>query len=201
MLREEQATTVAESASENVTRLLREAADGGASAATELLPLVYDELRSLAAGYFLDERSNHTLQPTALVHEAYMRLVQQPSIQWESRRQFFFLASRAMRNILVDHARGKKRVKRGGDRGRVDFSHAADVVAGQEQPNLVAIDEALQQLAALDARKAQLVELRFFGGLSADDAAEVLGIARSTAAEEWRMARAWLALKLKDDRP
>ncbi len=184
---------------DEVTRLLRAAAGGEASAANDLLPLVYEALRSLAADLFLDERRNHTLQPTALVHEAYVRLVQQKDISWQSRGQFFVLASKAMRNILVDHARGRGRQKRGGGWGRVTLDgvyQSADEVDGHD---LLALEEVLTRLEGLDERKARLVELRFFGGLTSEDAAKVLGISRSTAAEEWRMARAWLHKALKDE--
>lgn len=178
---------------DEVTRLLKSAADGSATAASDLLPLVYDALRSLAAEMFRDERTGHTLQPTALVHEAYMRLVQLPDVHWRSRGQFFVIAAKAMRNILVDHARGRDRQKRGGGWSRMTL----DGVAASDTVDMVALDEALRRLAALDERKARLVELRFFGGLSADDAADLLGIARSTAAEDWRMARAWLHRELR----
>ena len=180
----------------DVTQMLQAAAAGHDSAADALLPVLYDSLRSLAADLFISERRDHTLQPTALVHEAYVRLVQQPDANWESRGQFFVIASKAMRNILIDHARGRGRQKRGGGWGRVtlDGVHSPD---GTEGLDLVAVDEALDRLAKLDPRKAQLVELRFFAGLNAEDAAKVLGIARSTAAEEWRMARAWLHKELR----
>lgn len=180
-----------------VTRLLNAAAAGNGSAANDLLPLVYDALRALAADLFLNERRNHTLEATALVHEAYVRLVQQRDMAWNSRGQFFVIAAKAMRNILVDHARGKGRQKRGGGWDRVTL----DAVPGEEGPgvlDMLALDDALSRLAAMDERKARLVELRFFAGLSSEDAAKVLGISRSTAAEEWRMARAWLYRELGD---
>ena len=185
---------------ETVTQLLHQAADGESRAARELLPLVYDELRALAGKYFVNERDNHTLQPTALVHEAYVRLVDQTSIRWQSRNQFFVVAAKAMRNILIDHARGKGRSKRGGGWSKVSLS---DVQAGEDELDnleLIAIDDALQRLSGLDERKAQLVELRFFAGLKIEDAAEILGISRTTASEQWRMARAWLHRELKDGR-
>jgi RNA polymerase sigma factor (TIGR02999 family) len=183
---------------EDLTILLGRAAAGEAAAAAELLPLVYDELRKLAGAYFRDERRSHTLQPTALVHEAYIRLVNQPDIAWESRRQFFVLAARAMRNILVDHARGKRREKRGGGWGRVAIDDVKASDAASDTLDLIALDEALERLATLDERKARLVELRFFGGLTSEEAAKVLEISRSTAADEWRMARAWLLREMKD---
>lgn len=161
---------------------------------------MYDELRSLASGFFRDQKPGDTLQPTALVHEAYLKLVDQ-SIEWRSRNQFFVVAAKAMRGILVDHARGKGRVKRGGDRRRVPLDGNDATPVAVDEPTMLAIDEAMTRLAELDQRKAKLVELRFFGGLTADEAADALGIARSTAAEEWRMARAWLYSQLRDDRP
>ena len=159
-----------------------------------LLEQVYAQLRKQAAGYFRDERTAHTLQPTALVHEAYLRLAAQDNVTWQNERQFAVLAARAMRNILIDHARGRGRAKRGGDwrRLRIDGLDRIEGAAGGVDFDLIALDEALTRLATLDERKARLVELRFFAGLSLDDAAEALDMARSTASEHWRMARAWL---------
>ena len=191
-----------ETSPDNVTRLLNEAADGEHQAAAELLPMVYDALRSLAAGYFINERQNHTLQPTALVHEAYVRLVNQAGIEWKSRSQFYVVAAKAMRNILVDHARGKNRVKRGGGWNKVALDGLADRGPDLDADlDYEALDRALTKLAELDERKARLVELRFFAGLSSPDAAGILEISRTTAAEQWRMARAWLHRELKDTIP
>ncbi len=181
----------------DVTQLLNAAAAGSGAAANDLLPLVYDALRSLAADLFLNERRNHTLEATALVHEAYVRLVQQRDMEWSSRGQFFVIAGKAMRNILVDHARGKGRQKRGGGWERITLENIGRE-DGSGALDMLALDEALTRLSAMDERKARLVELRFFAGLSSDDAAKVLGISRSTAAEEWRMARAWLYRELGD---
>jgi RNA polymerase sigma-70 factor (ECF subfamily) len=184
------------------TRLLNRASDGEIAAAADLLPMVYDELRALAEHCFRNERGNHTLQPTALVHEAYMRLVDQTSIEWKSRNQFFVIAAKAMRNILVDHARTKGRAKRGGKWQEVTLDAVEATMSfdetDSEQLDLDRLNAALEELAELDERKARLVELRFFAGLSEKDAAEVLGIARSTAAEHWRMARAWLHRAMKE---
>lgn len=196
---------------QTATSLLNRASDGEIAAAADLLPLVYDELRNLAESFFRDERENHTLQPTALVHEAYVRLVDQASIEWRSRNQFFVVAAKAMRNILVDHARGRNRIKRGGRKSNGDAWQEVTLYAveqtmsggsGQDADNAFTFDmqrvhEALERLATHDERKARLVELRFFAGLSLEDAADVLGVARSTASEDWRMARAWLHRELK----
>ncbi|MEL7474074.1 MAG: ECF-type sigma factor [Planctomycetota bacterium] len=182
---------------DEVTQLLGRVAEGDRRAVEEVLPLVYAELRSLAESHFRHERANHTLQPTALVHEAFLKLVDQQGVDWSSRRQFFFLASRAMRNILIDHARTKNRAKRGGDRDRVELATDPEGPASTDSLDLLALDEALQELASLDERKARLVELRFFGGLTLDQAAETLEVARSTASEDWRLARAWLRRRLE----
>lgn len=186
---------------ENITQLLNRTAasvDGTqGSAAAELLAIVYDELRSLASGFFRDQKPGNTLQPTALVHEAYLKLVDQ-SIHWQSRNQFFVVAAKAMRSILVDHARRKGRLRHGGDRQRVPLEDHDQTPATLDEPTVLAIDEAMSRLAELDERKARLVELRFFAGLTSEEAADALGIARSTAAEEWRIARAWLYSELKD---
>ena len=157
-----------------------------------LLEQVYDQLRKLAAGYFRDERAAHTLQPTALVHEAWLRLAAQDNMTWHNERQFAVLAARAMRNILVDHARGRGRLKRGGDWQRLSLDGLGGKDNEQQQVDLLALDEALSQLSELDPTKARLVELRYFAGMPLHDAAAALGMARSTAAEHWRMARAWL---------
>lgn len=184
---------------QHATRLLNLAAGGEIAAAADLLPLVYDELHALAEAYFRQERDDHTLQPTALVHEAYLRLVDQSSIEWKSRNQFFVVAAKAMRNILIDHARSRGRLKRGGDWQERTLAAVEQSLAdaADDPVDMLALDEALRRLADLDERKARLVELRFFAGLSEADAAELLGVARSTAAEDWRLARAWLHKELR----
>lgn len=190
---------------QTITQLLNRAAasnDGSkGSAANELLAIVYDELRSLASGFFRDQKPGNTLQPTALVHEAYLKLVDQ-SIQWQSRNQFFVVAAKAMRSILVDHARRKGALKRGGEAPKRvslnDFTPQLTKGAALDEVTLLAIDEAMSRLAKFDERKARLVELRFFAGLTSEEAADALGMARSTAAEEWRIARAWLYSELAD---
>lgn len=167
-----------------------------------LVEKLYEQLRHLAGGYFQNEKASHTLQPTALVHEAYLRLAQQDNVTWRNEVQFYVLAARAMRNILIDHARAKKRQKRGGDWQRVQIETLA---GGANDPaetvDLIALDEALNRLSQLDKNKATLVELRFFAGMTLDDAAEAMGIARSTASEHWRMARAWLHQQLDGKLP
>jgi RNA polymerase sigma-70 factor, ECF subfamily len=185
---------------QEATRLLNRASHGEIAAAADLLPLVYAELRALAQAFFNDERESHTLEPTALVHEAYLRLVDSTSIEWKSRNQFFVIASKAMRNILVDHARARGSLKRGGDWQEVTLQAVEAQVRGSSmQPiDLVALHDALERLAKVDERKARLVELRYFAGLNETEAAEVIGIARSTASEEWRLARAWLHKELRD---
>ncbi len=184
---------------QHATRLLNLASGGELAAAADLLPLVYDELRLLAESFFRNERDDHTLQPTALVHEAYVRLIDQSSIEWKSRNQFFVIAAKAMRNILVDHARAKGRLKRGGGWQERTLAAVEDSLGAESDPvDMLALNEALERLAELDERKARLVELRFFAGLNEADAAELLGIARSTAAEDWRMARAWLHHELRN---
>ncbi len=193
--------TLSKTDPQTVTRLLKLAAAGESAASEELFPLVYDQLRGLASRYFRDQAAGHTLQPTALVHEAYMKLVGPTDIQWESRRQFLALASKAMRSILVDHARRKNRAKRGGgwQRVSIDVAEAFRPAGAVGVLDMLALDEALNKLAELDKRQEQLVELRFFGGLKAEQAADVLGISTTTATDEWRVARAWLQRFLTAD--
>lgn len=156
--------------------------------------LVYDELRRLAANALSRERHDHTLQPTALVHEAYLRLADEPSARWENRSHFLAVASRAMRRVLVDHARGRNAAKRGSGAARVsleDFEQVVVAVPG-ETVDLVALDEALARLGELDPRQARIVELRFFGGLSVEDTATIVGASPRTVKRDWQLARAWL---------
>jgi RNA polymerase sigma factor (TIGR02999 family) len=181
----------------HVTLLLDAAAAGDRKAAADLLPLVYDELRKLAAARMAAESPNQTLQPTALVHEAYLRLVQPPCEQptgashWQNRGHFFAAAAEAMRRILVDHARSKKATRHGGGLVRRDLE--PDLAsAPQPREDLIALDQALDQLAAKDPVKAELVKLRYFAGLTLADAAEALGLSERTAGRHWTFARAWL---------
>jgi RNA polymerase sigma factor (TIGR02999 family) len=173
-------------------------APGGPHAAAELLPLVYQELRRLAARRLAGEAPGQTLQPTALVHEAYLKLVgPDPDRAWAGRSHFFAAAAEAMRRILVDHARQKRRGKRGGGRQRVPLAEA-DPAAGPPADDLLALDEALDRLAAADPVKAELVKLRYFAGLSEEEAAAVLGLSRATASRYWAFARAWLINALEE---
>lgn len=179
----------------NVTSLLIRAQQGDRLATDELFPLVYEELRRVAEQFLSRENAAHTLQPTALVHEAYIRLVGPADITWESRRHFFGSAARAIRRILTDHARSKRRAKRGGGAQRIPVDEAAVVIQGIDL-DILALDDALKLLAQLDPHKADLVELRFFAGLSMEDIAHALGASPSTIARDWRFARAWLHREL-----
>jgi len=174
-----------------VTRLLIRLTDGNDGVLGELLPLVYAELRRVAAGYLRRERPGHTLQPTALVHEAYLRLVDQSQVRWQNRAHFLGVAAQMMRRILVDYARGQRAEKRGGDFQKLSLDENIDV-SGERAADLVRLDEALERLAELDPQKSRVVELRFFGGLSVEETAEVLGVSAPTVKRQWRMAKAWL---------
>jgi RNA polymerase sigma factor (TIGR02999 family) len=181
----------------DVTRILSAIEAGDPSAAEQLLPLVYDELRKLAAQKLAQEKSGQTLQATALVHEAYLRLVDVDRVQdWDSRGHFFAAAAEAMRRILVENARRKHSVKRGGQRARIDLDEAL-VVGDEPRHDLIDLDEVLEKLAQADARAAELVKLRFFAGLTGDQAAEVLRISPRSADLLWAYARAWLFEKLQ----
>ena len=169
----------------------------GGTSGVGLLPLVYDELRRLAAQHLANERAGHTLQPTALVHEAYLSLIDGDGRRFADRTHFFRAAAEAMRRILIDHARRKSSLKAGGDWRRVTLADV-DAIVEDGGVDLLALDEAMGKLAAIDRRKAELVTLRFFGGLSNDEAAEVLGVSPSTADNDWAYARAWLRVELGD---
>jgi RNA polymerase sigma-70 factor (ECF subfamily) len=177
-----------------VTQLLQQIGNGSKEAVDQLVPLVYDRLRSLASRFMLSERSGHTLRATALVHEAYLRLVD-ASVAWQDRAHFYSVAARVMRHILVDHAKAQKRQKRGGDIEHIALDEA--VAIGPEAPSgLLELDDALQLLAVHDARKSQIVELLFFGGLTYDETASVLGVSPVTIHRELKMAKAWLYREL-----
>ena len=180
----------------DVTQILEAIHDGDPKAADELLPLVYEELRKLAAHKMANEASGHTLQPTALVHEAWLRLVGEAQPSFENRGHFFSAAAEAMRRILVEKARGKHRLRHGGELKRVDFTDL-DVAIAEDDDAVLAVSEALDRLTKLDPVAAELIKLRFFGGLPNVEAARVLGLAERTAKRTWAYARAWLYDELK----
>jgi len=180
-----------ERAPNDVTVLLAEVTKGDRQAASKLIPLVYDELRRLAGRYMRRERADHTLQATALVHEAYLKLVQQPSVEWQNRAHFFGIAAQVMRHILVDHARGHGREKRGAGQQVVSLDEAF-VFSPEKSVELLKLDESLQRLTKLDPRQGRIVELRFFGGLTVEETAHVLGVSPKTVKREWSVAKAWL---------
>jgi RNA polymerase sigma factor (TIGR02999 family) len=182
---------------ENVTQLLMKWSEGDETALEQLMPLVYGELRRLASNYLRRERQNHTLQPTALVNEAYLKLVDQRKPRWQNRAQFYGVAAQLMRRILVDHARQNKAAKRGGsEQQRLSITSAGQL---GEKPDidLLALHEALEELKTFDSQQERIVELKFFGGLSIDETAEVLGVGHATVERDWKMARAWLRRKLE----
>jgi RNA polymerase sigma factor (TIGR02999 family) len=181
--------------SDNVTRLLDQASGGDQAAAACLLPMIYDELRALAGSFLRAERPDHTLEPTALVHEAYLRLVGQAQVIWESRAHFMAVAASAMRRILADHARRRRAAKRGGRWHKITLDEAVAPDAGRAL-DLLDLDEALNKLASLDQRKSRVVELRFFGGLTNRAVAKVLGVSRKTVVDDWTVARLWLRREL-----
>lgn len=182
--------------SHEITQLLFAWSQGDGKAEERLMGLVYEELHRMAARYFRDERPGHTLQTTALVHDAYLRLVGHDRLDWESRSQFFGLAARTMRRILVDHARARNSQKRGGDAVRLPFEEVENLCHGRSE-ELIALDEALAALARLDARKAKIVELRYFGGFEVQEIAGLLAVSVPTVNRHWRTARAWLAAELR----
>jgi RNA polymerase sigma factor (TIGR02999 family) len=180
------------------TTLLQRAGDGDPEAGERVAAALYRELRAMARRQMANERSDHTLQPTALIHEAYLRLLGGDHHEYRSSGEFWSAAARAIRQILVEHARRRARDKRGGGRQRVELDEA--FVAGpQRDERLVALDEALDRLSELDPQKVRLLELRFFGGMTLDEAALALGVSQSTVVREWRLARAWLQAALEDD--
>lgn len=179
-----------------VTQLLLDWSKGDGAALNKLTPLVYDELRRLANSHLARERSDHTLQATALVHEAYIRLVDQTQVEWKNRAQFFGLAAQLMRHILVDHARNHRAAKRGSGEPKLMLDEAAAVYA-ERGADIVALDEALQALAKIDPRKSRVIELRYFGGLKEEETAEVVGISVATVRRDLRMAEAWLHREMR----
>ncbi len=187
---------------ESVTQLLVDWGQGDQKALDKLMPLVYSELRRLAGNYLRRERQGHTLQPTALVNEAYLKLVDQRNTRWQNRAQFYGVAAQLMRRILVDHARQRQAAKRGGsDQQRLSITSAGQLggkqVATEPAIDLLALHEALNELAEMDPQQGRIVELKFFGGLSIDEIAEVMNIGHATVERDWKMARAWLRRKLE----
>ncbi len=180
-----------ERASGEITRLLQEWTNGREQALDHLVPQIHRELRKLAASYLRKERPDHTLQPTALVNEAFIKLIDQRAVKWQNRAHFFGIAAQAMRRILVDHARAHGASKRGDGVRNVAFDDAI-MIGGTVDIDLLALDEALTRLAAIDPQQSRVVELRFFGGLTMEETAEVMHISPATVGREWRMAKAWL---------
>ena len=183
----------------DVTKILERISAGEAGAADELVPVLYSELRSLAASYLRRERLDHTLQPTALVNEAYIRLFKGENVGWNDRTHFLATCARVMRNLLVDHALGKKRLKRGRGHNRVPLD-VVSAVFEKSALDLVALDDALQRLAVFDEQKSRIVELRFFGGLTIEETSGVLDVSHATVEREWKVARAWLRRELGGDK-
>jgi len=177
-----------------ITQLLQAWSDGSQEALDKLSPFVYEELHRLARHYMRGERRDHTLQTTELINEAYLRLIDWKNVRWQNRAHFFGVAAQMMRRILVDFARSRRYAKRGGDGCRVSLSEAA--VVAEQSADFVALDEALQSLAEIDPRKSRIVELRFFGGLSVEETAEVLKISPRTVMRDWTLAQAWLYREL-----
>ena len=174
-----------------VTELLQAWSEGDQASLEKLTPLVYQELHRLAQRYMGGERADHTLQATALVHEAYLRLIDASQMRWQNRAHFFAVSAQVMRHILVDFARARHSVKRGGDAGRISLDEALVIAQGQHF-DFVALDDALNSLAVVDERKSRVVELRFFGGLSVEETAEVLKVSPDTVMRDWRLAKLWL---------
>lgn len=181
-------------ASQNVTQLLLAWEQGDEAARDELIPLVYDALRRIARHHLRGERAGHTLQTTALINEAYLKLVEQ-SVPWQSREHFFGIAARLMRQILVDYARSRQRLKRGGDQQKISLTSGVGT-ANEQTADLLALNEALETLAEVDPQKSRIVELRFFGGLTIEETAQVMGISTPSVERGWRAARAWLQTEL-----
>ena len=183
---------------EQVTRMLIDWSKGDTDAPARLMPLVYEELRQLAHNYLQRERADHTLQATGLVHEAYLRLVDQSTTTWQNRAHFFGVAAQVMRRILVDYARSHRAEKRGGTWDKLAFDDSL-APSSERNVDLVALDDALKDLGTFDARQSQIVEMRFFGGLTNEEIGEVLNVSPRTVKREWRVAKAWLRREIKTD--
>jgi RNA polymerase sigma factor (TIGR02999 family) len=190
-----------EATAHDVTQLLGRVAAGESEAVEELLPLVYEQLRARARAFLRARPADHTMQPTALVHEAYLKLVKVPDANWENRVHFCAVAAKAMRQVLHDRARRRKALKRGGDVQRVDIEQVEHIQtpSGETPVDIVALDDALERLSALDPRQAHIVELRYFGGLSTDQVARMLDVSTRTVQKEWRRIRAWLEWQLSGE--
>jgi RNA polymerase sigma factor (TIGR02999 family) len=186
---------------QEVTQLLSRWRDGDPAALDSLVPLVYSELRRMAARHLRHERPQHTLQATALVHEAFVKLVDQRDVRWQNRAHFYGIAAQAMRRILVDHARGRATEKRGGDLSRVPLDDDAAKSGLDDRTDILDLDDALTRLAAVDADQVRVVELRYFGGLTVEETAEVLGCSTGSVKREWTTAKAWLYRELTRLRP
>lgn len=189
---------MSEPSSEQITRLLLDWGKGNKAALDKLMPIVYEELRRLARHYMRGQRPGHALQTTALVNEAYLKLIDSSRVQWQNRAHFFAISAQLMRRILVDFARSKNSLKRGGKFQQVDLNESMGIPI-EEKTDLVGLDEALSKLANLNARQSQIVELRYFGGLSEEEIAETLGISARTVRRDWSLARAWLYRELSQN--
>ncbi len=182
-----------------ITQMLIKLTDGNQDIVNQILPHIYDELRMLAGSYLRRERVDHTLQPTALVHEAYMKLIDQRQVQWQNRAHFFGIAAQVMRRLLMDHARKHTADKRGGVVEKLPLEEEILIVSHDKSAELIALDDALQTLGAMDEQKAKIVELRYFGGLSIEETAEVMNVSVPTINRQWRMAKAWLYSELANN--
>jgi len=188
---------MAQSVDADVTKLLLQWSGGDGEALNKLVPYIYDELHRIAERQFRRERTGNTLQPTALVNELYLRLIKQSGVKWQNRSQFFGIAAKIMRQVLVDRARARNASKRGSGAYKLDLTEISDIPAEGGQLDLLALDRALEQLASFDPQQCSIVEAKFFGGLSIEETADVIGISPSTVKREWALARAWLFLELK----
>lgn len=182
--------------SQNITELLIQFSEGKENAVEEIFPLIYAELKKLAGNYLRNERENHTLQPTALVHEAYLKLIDHNRMNWQNRAHFVGMAATLMRQILIDHARRHRAGKRGGENENLSLEESIVIVTDEKTLDLIALDDALKDLAKFDEFKSRLVELRYFGGLSVEETAEVLDVSEITVKRHWRLAKAWLATQI-----
>ncbi len=190
---------MSQTSTQDLTQMLIQLSEGKAQVVDDILPLIYDELRRLAGNYLRRERSDHTLQPTALVHEAYLKLIDQTQVKWQNRAHFFGIAANIMRRILVDYARQHRADKRGGAAEKLPLKEEILIVSEGKSAELLALDEALENLAKIDSQKSKIVELRYFGGLSVEETAEVLGVSEITVKRHWRMAKAWLYGQLSQE--